>query len=359
MSERKKPTELLRIVETDAGELLEAPPSEFEKLLDTWQRSSYKGSKVLDIEPRRWLSPGWLPADSLLAVYAPPGVGKSFYALSLALEMTRGGWWVSSRLAASPVLYVAAERATELRDRAEAWSDYHGEELPDTFELLAPARPPQLTNPLHVEALCSYVKDSGARLVVLDTYARMTLGLEENSAKDTGPVLEALDRIRQATNGGAVLVVHHTGKDSSRGLRGSSAFLGAVDMTISLEGSEGTLKAKVEKSNAGPEPMPEWYKLETVPLPTLEGEARTSAVLVHTGAPARNEGLEAAILEILGQASAGSMSKPELLEALGEAGHKVSKSGLDRLGLNPLRDRGLIRLEGKARSARYLLSDPD
>ena len=358
MTARQLPTELAIIGSSEAGEVLASEPNPVEALLDKWQRSSYRGSKVLDIPPREWLSPGWLPADSLLAVYAPPGVGKSFYALSLALEMARGGWWVTSRLTASPVLYVAAERATELRDRAEAWKCHYEEELPYGFELLAPERPPQLTNPTDVEALCRYVSESGSKLVVLDTYARMTLGLEENSARETGPVLEALDRIRQATKGGAVLVVHHTGKDSARGLRGSSAFLGAVDMTISLEGSEGTLKAKVEKSNAGPEPLPEWYKLEGVALPTLKGEARSSAVLVHAGPPPRNEGLEEAVTELLAGSPVGSMTKKELLEALTEAGHKTSATSLDRLALKPLKDRGRIQPTGKGRATRWSLTEP-
>lgn len=354
MNARRKPSEVIHL---EAGEVEQSPPSAVEQLLESLERGTYRGSEILDIKPRRWLSPGWLPADSVVAVYAPPGVGKSFYALSLALEMSRGGWWATSKLPASPVLYVAAERATELRDRAEAWSLHNGEQLPGTLELVEPEDgPPQLNNPLHVEALCRKVQASGARLVVLDTYARMTLGLEENSAKETGPILEALNRIRKATDGGAVLVVHHTGKDASRGLRGSSAFLGAVDLTISLEGSEGTLRAKVEKSNAGPSPMPEWFTLETVPLPTLEGEARTSAVLVSTGAPARNAGLEEAVLALLGEASPLPMSRKELMEALEESGRKVTRASLDRQALNPLRDRGAIELVGKGPAARYQLT---
>lgn len=359
MNQRMKPTELALVTENAAGEVLEAEPTELEALLDNWRKHSYKGSSVLDIEPRRWIVPGWIPADSVIAVYAPPGVGKSFYALSLALAMSNGDPWATIHLEPSPVLYVAAERATELRDRAEAWLTYREQLLPDSFEIMSPARPPQLTNPRDIEALCTYVEESGARLVVLDTYARMTLGIEENSAKETGPILEALDRIRQATKGGTVLVVHHTGKDASRGLRGSTAFLGAVDLTISLEGDGASIRAKVEKSNAGPEPMPEWYRLETVPLPNLAGESRTSAVLISTGAPARNEGLEEAVLSTLRQTSEGSLTMKQLREALEEQGHRVTRPTLDRTALKPLRARGLVDLVGKGPQARWVLTESD
>lgn len=359
MSERKKPGELALVHSHEAGEILEIEPekTELETLLETWEANTYRGEEILDMKPRRWLVPGWLPLDSLLAVYAGPGVGKSFYALSLALEMARGGSWVGTPLTASPVLYVAAERGTELRDRAEAWSKHYKRELPQSLEILDTPRPPQLTDGFDIEALCTKVKNSGAKLVILDTYARMTLGIEENSARETGPILEALDKIRRATDGGTVLVVHHTGKDPSRGLRGSTAFLGAVDMGITLANNGGNLKASVEKSNAGPAPIPEWYKLETVDLDIIhDNEPRTSAVLAHTGAPRKDENLEEIVLEALRTTTTGSLSKKEILEAVQEAGGAVnSMSSLDRLALRPLRDRGLIQVTGEARATRYSL----
>lgn len=360
MSERKKPSELSLVTSHEAGEILEVVPelSYVEQKLELWESHTYRGEGILDIPPRRWLVPGWLPLDSLLAVYAGPGVGKSFYALSMALEIARGGSWVGTPLDPSPVLYVAAERATELRDRAEAWSKYHSRNLPDSFEILDTPYPIQLTNDAEVEALCEKVTRLGARFVVLDTYARMTLGIEENSSKETGPILQALDKIRRATNGGTVLIVHHTGKDSSKGLRGSTAFLGAIDIGISLAGDGDALKASVDKSNAGPTPIPEWYKLETVPLEALHDyEPRSSAVLTHTGAPVKDENLEQVVLDLLATATSGSMSKREILDALSEQGVKSSATTLDRRGLKSLMDRGLVKLSSKGPNARYSVTE--
>jgi RecA-family ATPase len=48
-------------------------------------------------------------------------------------------------------------------------------------------------------------------LVVIDTLARCMVGADENSARDMGEAIDALDRLRRAA-GSCVLPVHHMGK---------------------------------------------------------------------------------------------------------------------------------------------------
>ena len=48
-------------------------------------------------------------------------------------------------------------------------------------------------------------------------------------------------------SGAAVIGVHHSGKDISRGMRGSSALLGAVDTSIEVKNSDGVICLKNEK----------------------------------------------------------------------------------------------------------------
>jgi predicted ATP-dependent serine protease len=105
------------------GVALDGSLTPIQEVQASWTR--YVGSDILDMKPRRWLVGGWLPLDALVLLYSAPGVGKSFYALSLALQVANGGDWVGESFAeALPVLYVAAERPTDQRDRAEAWSLY-------------------------------------------------------------------------------------------------------------------------------------------------------------------------------------------------------------------------------------------
>ena len=101
--------------------------------------------------------------------------------------------------------------------------------------------------------------------------------------------------------------------------------------------------------------MPEWYELETVPLSPLDGESRSSAVLIATGAPRTDEALEQMVIDILEGSSSGSMTKPKILEALEEMGRKCSDSHLDRTALKPMLNRGALKVEGKARATRYSL----
>lgn len=363
MSEsRKKPSEsaAVRLVSSEGAEVPHLAPelTEAEQLTETWRSEILRGSAVLSLPPRSWILRGWLPADSLGAIYAPPGVGKSFYALSLSLELALGGEWIEPLGEPRRVLYLAAERSTEIRDRAEAWQAHTGRKIPDTWSLLGPRRAPQLTVPTQVEALERVISDTGAQVVVLDTYARMTLGLEENATGPTGLVLEALDRIRQATSGGIVLAVHHTGKDTSKGLRGSIAFLGAVDFSIEITSTgAGRIRAQVKKSNAGPEPLPEHYSLEPVKLPPNPGESdsRSVAVLVHTGAPAPNPELAGQVLGLWESHLTGAASLSEILEALTDStGTEPVRAAVKRV-LKSLTDSGSLVLSGKNRGARYEL----
>lgn len=351
---RKLPSELVVVQSTEAGEVLQTlpEPSEVESRLAKLESRLWRGSRLLDMEPQSWKVPGWLPSNAVVAVYAAPGVGKSFYAFTLALEIARGGEWLGTRLEAEHVLYVAAEKATTLRDRGEAWCEYHEELIPENFQLIDD-EPPQLSSKTDTEALCLLIEKLGVKFVVIDTYAMTLRGIDENSSKESGIPIAALSRLREATKGGTVLVVHHTGKDSSKGLRGSTALLAAVDLTIEIASTgAGRLQATVRKSNAGAEPMPEHYLLETVPL----SSGGSSAILKATGAPAPNPELEALVLEFLETSPNESMTSTELRKAIEEQlPRTVSRATFERQALKPLLDKCKVERVGNGRTTRYQL----
>ena len=82
-----------------------------------------------------------------------------------------------------------------------------------------------------VEDVCAAAKALGAKLVVVDTLARAIAEGDENTADDMGAPIAVLDRVREAT-GAHVMLIHHTGKDEARGIRGHSSLNGAADMTL-------------------------------------------------------------------------------------------------------------------------------
>jgi len=97
-----------------------------------------------------------------------------------------------------------------------------------------------------VERLINTAKVKGARLIVLDTLARVMAGGNENAPDDMGQLIGNCDRLRQES-GSHVMLVHHTGKDEARGARGHSSLRAATDTEIEVSGGNGLSFAKVTK----------------------------------------------------------------------------------------------------------------
>jgi KaiC/GvpD/RAD55 family RecA-like ATPase len=74
--------------------------------------------------------------------------------------------------------------------------------------------------------------DPRTALVVIDTLARAS-GVDENTA-DMGKIAELLRQIAEE-NDVCILIVHHSGKDQSKGLRGHSSFFAALDFAIEVQ----------------------------------------------------------------------------------------------------------------------------
>jgi AAA domain len=195
------------------------------------------GPQVLDLPEPGWVVEGVIPAGGLVLPYGPPKSGKSLVAIDLALSVANGRpHWCAHAVNQGNVLVVAAEGVGGLAARVGAWlklHDYTVYGLAGTYWLTTPVN---LFDADEVYALLDLVNEHVRPvLIVFDTLARCTVGAEENSAKDMGQVVAALDRIR-TTTGAAVVVVHHAGKITSSGPRGSSALLGAVDAAFEITG---------------------------------------------------------------------------------------------------------------------------
>ena len=290
-------------------------------LVERWAENILSGPAILDgISPVRWKVPGLVPADMVTAIYGPPKSGKSYVALTLGLELARGGFWNGRRLDRTSVLYVAAERPSDIRDRLDGWQRFHGEKVPGAFHLW-PREFPQISTPGIWAPLAEFTNSIGAEVVILDTFARVTTGVEENSSKDIGPVMENLERLAQATNGGAVIFVHHSGKDTDRGMRGSSAILGAVSSGLAVTGSDGYIRVTLKDSNVGPDGATFDYRLEPVELDPAPGETeiRSTVVLVAGSRPPTSAEDLDRVLELLRDSFHGEATRRQLWHAFRES----------------------------------------
>jgi hypothetical protein len=140
------------------------------------------------------------------------------------------------------VVYAVAEGANGIFVRISAWCEVNGVKPEELFERLhiIPC-PIQLGDTMDVSEAAELVKELNADLLVLDTRARCTVGLEENSATEQGKAIEAAESIRRA-NACSVWGIHHSPREGNAG-RGSNAWDGGVwsDLRMKKEGLQATV----------------------------------------------------------------------------------------------------------------------
>ena len=117
-------------------------------------------------------------------------------------------------------------------------------------------------------------RDAAPGLIVIDTLNKCFGGLDENSTADMTQFVRGLDDLRSHFPEGAILVVHHSGKDKARGERGSTVLRAAADTVIRLDKQGRTITLKCEKQKDGEE-----FKDLRLTLKIVDLGDRTSCVL--------------------------------------------------------------------------------
>lgn len=207
------------------------------------------------IKPPTPLIEGWLYRNSLAWLAGKPGDGKSFIALDMAYSVATGTPWQGHTTQQGKVLYIAAEGASGMSIRANAWcmANSNPTQIPITYLPLSL----RLINPaeIDVQALLQALQELHPALIIIDTQARVTVGAEENSAKDMGWFIDALETLRRH-HPATYLTVHHTPRNGDN-LRGSIALEGAAETVLLAvkEGNVVTLKCQKQKNAAEAEDL--------------------------------------------------------------------------------------------------------
>jgi KaiC/GvpD/RAD55 family RecA-like ATPase len=182
--------------------------------------------------PMEWLVKGVLPKAGLAVLFGEPGSGKSFLAFDLAGCLARGADWNGHKVRAKGrVVYVAAEGAAGMTLRAVAYNMKHPDAMHSAMKFW-PSAVNMLENG-HRKLAKLIENDGGADLIVIDTLAQSMAGGNENASEDMGKVISNCSKLHKAT-GALVLLVHHSGKDASRGARGWSGLRGAADAELEV-----------------------------------------------------------------------------------------------------------------------------
>lgn len=232
---------------------------------------------------------GWLTLDTVARISGAPGSGKTFVTLDIAGCVGAGIEWQGHATRAGHVVVLVAEGARGIRKRRDAWEKHYGRDMEGVTFLPVPVQ----TNGPEWAAFVQVVAELRPALVVLDTQARITVGVKENDASDMGVFIDAVERLRQAT-GACVLLVHHTAGADSERARGSTTVNGAAhtELIVKRTGArELTVRSSKQKDEGDGEDLK--LTMSVVDLGTgPDGRARSSLVL--TTAPlAGAEGITA------------------------------------------------------------------
>ncbi len=241
-----------------------------------------------------WLVKGLLPLMGLAVIFGPSGSGKSFLALHLAGCIATGRKWFGMRVQQASVVYVMLEGEGAIRNRIAALETAYGPLPMPGFDVVL--QPFFLTEAQDVADLASVLPRNS--VVFIDTLNRAAPTSDENSSKEMGVILQGAKDL-QAVIGGLVVLIHHTGKDTTKGMRGHSSLHAALDGAIEVERDAKNNRAwSVAKAKDGEDGKRVAFKLVRHVLGTdADGEEISScsvapdstAICVKPEPPGRNQ----------------------------------------------------------------------
>lgn len=275
----------------------------------------------------RWIVKDFLPAAQLGVLFGESGSGKTFASYDLCAAVCRGIEWNGKRVTKGRVLYVVAEGVAGFVNRIKAYCHQQGISPSDIDMDVISDLTPNLLEPAQITDLIKDIKQQQPYdLIVMDTFAQVMPGANENSGEDVGKALAECKRIHRHT-GAMVLLVHHSGKDASKGARGWSGLRAAADVELEVLRSDELRSISVTKLKDGQDGTQIGFKLHTVILGEDEdGDDITSCIVeyTNTGRATKDKShtvgpKERQILmvlnEVFGLGTDQKMALPDLIEA--------------------------------------------
>lgn len=182
-----------------------------------------------------WIVKGVMPKAQLAILYGASGSGKSFIALDISAAIARGVAWRGHKTPKANVVYLAAEAAQGFQLRMESYvkeNAKHGVTMADMPAVIPEA--PNLLELADVQDLTASLRQYGpVDVLVVDTLAATMPGGNENESAAVGRLISHLKAISDAL-GCMILLIHHSGKDATKGARGWSGLRAAADAEFEL-----------------------------------------------------------------------------------------------------------------------------
>lgn len=269
---RRQLTEVLRQA-SGRPQPQEAPPAAVDNAL---RRLVLRRVQLADLPQPEPLIVDTLDQRTVALLAGRNSSGKSFLALDWSCCIATGKPWQTRQvLDPGPVLYVAAEGAHGLHQRVSAWESAWRHQVVDLDVLPLPVN---LFTGDGVGELVELTRERRYRLVVVDTWARSTVGGQENNNSDSTTAFARLDRIRR--EGPSVLVVAHTDAGDNKA-RGATALEDNADTVYRMAGDPTHITLERTKRKDGPREDQHALSLRTIDLgeDPKTGDTVTSCVL--------------------------------------------------------------------------------
>lgn len=246
-------------------------------------------NQIEDLPPPTWLIDDLVPEHGLTIVYGDPGAGKSFITLDMALRTAYGMDWHGIPTKQTGVLYIAGEGRHGIGKRVKGWRREHALEGADAPFFLQPVAVHMLDAASKAKLLRTIDAIRGAMsfpigLVIIDTVSRSIAGQDENKQEAMSLFVDGCADIQNHTEG-AVIGVHHSGKERDRGMRGSTVLLGGCDASLRVTKDEQQAKIEVEKQKDAEELAPVHLLLKKVEWSSGINKAESTLVPEKTARP--------------------------------------------------------------------------
>ena len=181
--------------------------------------------------------------NSLNVWYGKYGHKKTFVALSAAVCVASGTKWLGQNTKQSNVLIIDEESGEHtLLDRLQASikGESQEEDLPIYYLSLSAFN--FLKNENDIVYLKEYIELTESKLVIIDSFADVMSGGDENTVKDNVPVLIKLRKVCEETGAGIILL-HHTNKNGD--IRGSTSIGAALNSALKIVSDNGSSKIEI------------------------------------------------------------------------------------------------------------------
>lgn len=249
-------------------------PIEFDNLDAVDPDSAPKPSRLTFLTPaqcadapsRGYVIKGLIAPRDVGCIFGAPGAGKSLIAPYLGFKVAQGEFAFGMRTKPGGVFYVAAEDPHGMRGRVTALRLTHGDA--DGFTLVEGVSNLLAKDSPDLAALRTAVAYRRPALIVIDTLAMAFPGLEENAAEGMGHVVAVARALTK--HGAAVVLIHHSTKDSNGTPRGHSLLNGALDFAIELQLRDeyGVIRGRLTKNRNGPCDLAMAFRIGTIDMGT-------------------------------------------------------------------------------------------